>query len=182
MGILDSVLGGTPSQSGISAATKALLVVLAAKAAKDYMTQAQGAGPVAGGGLGGILGGLGSMLGAGDGQGGAMGGGLGGLLGGLGGAGGLGALVDQFTHNGHGQAMQSWISNGPNQALAPEQVGQALGEQPLQELEQTTGLPRQNLLQQLAQELPAAMDHVTPNGRLPTEQELAGALQGQGQR
>jgi uncharacterized protein YidB (DUF937 family) len=198
MGLFDSILGGTPSGSGLSAATKALLVVLAAKAAKDYMAGRQAApqgaapanAPGAGGGLGGILGGLlgganpgggltgglGSILSGGGGL-----GGLGGLLGSLGGAGSLGALVNQFNQNGHGQAMNSWIAAGPNHTLPPEQLGEALGEGPLQELQASTGLPRQTLLEQLAHELPQAVDHVTPKGRLPTEEELAASLGGQPQ-
>lgn len=192
MGLLDSVIGGTPSESGLSAATKALLLVLAAKAAKDYLGRRQAAtqpaapvnAPPAGGGLGSILGGL---LGGANPMGGLPGGlgsilngggpgGLGGLLGGLGGAGVLGALVNQFTRNGHGEAMNSWIGVGPNHTLPPEQLGEALGEEPLQELQASTGLPRQTLLAQLAQELPEAIDHVTPDGRLPTEEELASSL------
>lgn len=198
MGILGSILGGTPSSSGLSAATKALLVVLAAKATKDYLSHRQQApqgGPGAAtasqqGGLGGVLGGLlgggqtgglGSVLGSGGfGSilgGGGGGGGLGGLLGGLGGAGGLGALVNQFQQNGHGGAINSWVSDGPNHPIGPAQLGEALGEQPLQELEAHTGMPRQALLEQLSQELPAAVDHITPQGRLPTDEELAATLQ-----
>lgn len=207
MGLLDSVLGGTPDRSGLSAATKALLLVLAAKAAKDYMAHrgqaSQGAAPGAdasqapgagGGGLGGLLGGLlgggqgggapgglGSILGGGAQGGGAAGGlgsilgggGLGGLAGALGGAGVLGSLVDQFQKGGHGDAMRSWIGQGPNQSIAPDQLGQILGPGPLQELTARTGMPQQALLEQLARELPAAMDHVTPQGRLPTDEELS---------
>jgi uncharacterized protein YidB (DUF937 family) len=184
MGLLDSLLGGgPPGQSGLSAATKALLLVLAAKAVKDYLAHRQaapGAAPAApaaaapGGILGGLLGGggLGQILG---------GGGLGGLLAGAGGAGALGSLVDLFHHNGHGAAMSSWISQGPNQPLQPAQVEQALGPGPLQELEQHTGLPQQTLLEQLARELPAAIDHVTPQGRLPTDAELGASLEGRPQ-
>jgi uncharacterized protein YidB (DUF937 family) len=184
MGILDSIMGGTPSGSGISAATKALLVVLAAKAAKDYIARRQseplgaGVAPGSNGGLGGILGGLlggGQAVGSPNGGLGSIlsGGGLGGLLGG----GALGALVDQFTNNGHGNAMSSWISKGPNQNLTPAQIEEALGDGPLQELEAKTGVPREHLLQELSQELPAAVDHITPNGRLPTDAELAAHIQ-----
>ena len=201
MGLLDSVLGGTPDRSGLSAATKALLLVLAAKAAKDYMTHhqqaSQGAGAAPGGGLGGGLGGilgsvlggggggLGSVLGGGSGggglgsvlgglgAGGAGGGGLGGLLTGLGGAGVLGSLVEQFGKGGKGEAMHSWIGPGANQPIAPDELGRVLGPGPLQELEQRTGMPQQALLEQLARELPTAMDHATPHGRLPTDDELA---------
>jgi uncharacterized protein YidB (DUF937 family) len=104
-------------------------------------------------------------------------GGLGGLLAASGASGALGSLVDLFHQNGHGPAINSWISQGPNQQLEPAQVGQALGPGPLQELEQRTGLPQQTLLEQLARELPAAIDHVTPQGRLPTDAELAATLQ-----
>jgi uncharacterized protein YidB (DUF937 family) len=185
MGLLDSFLNGQPAQSGISAATKALLLVLAAKAAKDYLAHrqqgaaAQQAAP-ASAGPGSILG---TILGGGGQASGALssltsGGGLGALLSGLGGAGALGSLVGLFNQNGHGPAMNSWITNGPNQQLQPNQVAEALGPGPLQELEQHTGLPQQTLLEQLARELPAAIDHVTPQGRLPTQSELESTVGG----
>jgi uncharacterized protein YidB (DUF937 family) len=34
-------------------------------------------------------------------------------------------------------------------------------------------LPRQQLLSELSEELPDAVDHFTPDGRLPTEQEVS---------
>ena len=33
-------------------------------------------------------------------------------------------------------------------------------------------MPRQAILEQLAHELPTALDHITPQGRLPTDDEL----------
>ncbi len=193
MGLLDSVLGGVPDRSGLSAATKALLLVLAAKAAKDFMahhqTSAQtgGAAPGAGPGGGGLGGMLGSVLGGGQAGGlgstlgGAGGRGLGGLLNGLGGAGALGALVDQFGKGGQGPAMHSWIGPSPNQPIAPDQLGEILGPGPLQELQARTGLSRSALLEQLAHELPTAVDHITPAGRLPTDAELVGGAQADAQ-
>ena len=179
MGILESVIGGTPDRSGLSAATKALLLVLAAKAAKDYMAHRQQApqapsDSAGGGGLGGVLGGLlGGQTAAQGGLGSLLGGGgLGGVLSGLGGAGVLGSLVEQFGKSGHGDVMRSWIGTGSNQPIAPAQLAQALGPGPLQELESRTGMPQQALLEQLAHELPSAMNHITPQGRLPTDDEL----------
>ena len=46
-------------------------------------------------------------------------------------------------------------------------------EQQREELQAKTGLSRQALLDQLAHELPTAVDHITPQGRLPTDEELA---------
>jgi len=39
-----------------------------------------------------------------------------------------------------------------------------------------SGLSRQELLDGLSQYLPGVVDHLTPDGRLPTERELAGRL------
>lgn len=127
-----------------------------------------------GGGLGGILGGLGGLLGGGGGAmgGGGLAGGLGGLLGGLGGAGALGNLVNQLQNRGLGEQTRSWVDTGQNQPVAPHQLEQALGDDTLQQLQQQTGLPRDQLLSELAHELPQAVNQLTPNGQLPNDDEL----------
>ncbi len=101
-------------------------------------------------------------------------GGLGGVLGQFAGhdpgsflGGGLGALVDRFTEAGHGQTAQSWVARGPNQPVAPHQLEQAIGQDTLATLAQQTGLSRDELLARLSRELPTAVDHYTPDGRLP---------------
>jgi len=108
----------------------------------------------------------------------AQGGTLGNLGGLLGGAGigsvlssGLRDLVEHFTQNGQGEAADSWVRPGPNQALGPAQLEQAIGPDVLSTLVQQTGLSREELLSRLTRELPAAVDKFTPDGRLPTEDE-----------
>jgi uncharacterized protein YidB (DUF937 family) len=102
-------------------------------------------------------------------------GGLGGLLGG--GAagtvlsGGLGNLIKEFQDKGHSQASQSWIGTGPNQKIASSDLASVLGNDTLDALSQQTGLGREELLAGLSQHLPDLIDQLTPNGRLPTEQE-----------
>jgi uncharacterized protein YidB (DUF937 family) len=134
-----------------------------------------------GGGLGDILGGL---LG-----GGAPGakpagslndlipGGLGGLLGGAAAgtvvSGGLGGLIRDLQNSGHGQTAESWVGRGPNQEISPNDLGAALGADTLDALTRQTGLQRDELLEGLSQNLPGLIDQLTPNGRLPTEQELS---------
>ncbi len=133
------------------------------------------------GGLGDILGG---MLGGGKPKSAGMPGGPGGLgdiLGGIlgGGAagnvlgGGLGNLIKDLQSQGYGKAAQSWISTGPNESISPSDLESALGADTLDALAAQTGMTRSDLLQGLCQELPEAIDELTPNGRLPTEQELA---------
>jgi uncharacterized protein YidB (DUF937 family) len=194
MGLLDSILGNMigsgstsmqPRAGATSPLVKALMMLLAAKAYQNHRSRPQDGSGSEGGGLGGMLGGqgggLGGMLG---GQGGGMPGGLGGLLsGGLGGllgslaggggGGGLGGLLDQFRQNGYGNHVDSWVGTGQNQRIDPDELSQALGPNTIDELEQQTGMPRQDLLSELSAELPDAVDQFTPDGRLPTEQEAS---------
>ena len=104
--------------------------------------------------LGGMLGNLSGMLG---------GAGAGGLL-----SGGLGELLQKFRENGHGDAAQSWVSNGPNKEISPPDLKQAIGPDVLAALEQQTGLSQQELLARLSRELPGAVDKYTPDGQLPS--------------
>jgi uncharacterized protein YidB (DUF937 family) len=170
MGLLDGIIGGAGGQPaarpgfGDTVAAGAVLALLVS-AVKRYQAGRQGAaaspqdeGAPGGGLLGGLLGGGGA--------------GLGGLLASLGGAGALGALVDRFRQKGLGAQAGSWVGTGQNQPIAPADVGHALGENTLQELEARTGLPRDQLLQELAHELPQAVNAATPSGRLPTDDEL----------
>jgi len=112
--------------------------------------------------------------------------GLGGLLsqlkGSLGGASaggvlssGLGELLDRFKQNGQGETADSWVKTGSNKPCTPSQLEQAVGPEVLDTLSKQTGLSREELVSRLCRELPTAVDKYTPQGRLPTEAELARA-------
>ena len=122
-----------------------------------------------GGGLGGMGGGLGDLLKSG----------LGGLLAtGAAGSivsGGLGDLLKQFQQNGHGEAADSWVGTGPNKTISPNDLAGALGADKINALAAQTGMSHDELLQGLSEYLPKVVDQLTPQGRLPTEQE-AGRL------
>lgn len=104
-------------------------------------------------------------------------GGLGGLLaGGAAGSilsGGLGDLLRQFQQNGHGEAANSWVGRGPNQQISPSDLAGALGADQLDALSAQTGMSRDELLDGLSRYLPEVVDRLTPDGRLPTEDEAA---------
>ncbi|MEO6013096.1 MAG: YidB family protein [Devosia sp.] len=103
-------------------------------------------------------------------------GGLSGILSGLGAgglAGGLGDLLGSFRNSGHGDIADSWVTPGvPTQGLRPDQVEQAIGSEDLTELAKRTGLSREELIERLAKTIPEAVDTLTPNGQMPTEEQV----------
>ena len=185
MGLLD-VLNGMqngprgPSNpnaqsSGMSPMTMAILGLLAWKAVKHLTAGQPGAAPApspAGGATsgGGLGGGLGDILK----------GNLGGLLaGGAAGSvisGGLGDILKQLQQSGHGDTANSWVGPGQNKPIAPGDLAKALGADQINGLMSQTGLSRDELLSGLSQQLPDVINHLTPDGRLPTDNEVSGRL------
>jgi uncharacterized protein YidB (DUF937 family) len=182
--------------TGMSPMTMAILGLLAWKAVKHFTADSgqPGATPApapspggtnTGGGLGGGLGGaLGGALSGGGGLGGGLGdilkGPLGGILGGAAAgsviSGGLGDLLKQLQQNGHGETANSWVSPGPNKEIAPGDLANALGADQINGLMSQTGLSREDLLSGLSQQLPGVINHLTPDGRLPTDSEVSDRL------
>ncbi|BAM92951.1 conserved hypothetical protein [Bradyrhizobium oligotrophicum S58] len=175
----------TQKNGGMSPMTMAILALLAWKAVKHFApsgqpnaapaptpvpppqpTNPQG-GALGGGGLGGGLGNI-------------IAGGLGGLLaGGAAGSvlsGGLGDLLRQFQESGHSDTANSWVGKGQNQPISPGDLANALGADQIDQLSAQSGLPRDELLNGLSQYLPKVIDQLTPDGRLPTDHELAGRI------
>jgi uncharacterized protein YidB (DUF937 family) len=91
----------------------------------------------------------------------------GGLLGGLGG------LLEKLQQSGLGDVAKSWVDTGQNQPVSPSSLGSALGPTLIKTLAEKTGLSEQEVTAQLAQLLPGFVDKLTPQGRLPTREEMA---------
>jgi uncharacterized protein YidB (DUF937 family) len=85
---------------------------------------------------------------------------------------GLGGLIDQFQKKGLGDVIDSWVNRGTNKRVAPDQVTVALGGDVVDQLAKRTGLSRDQVVAELARMLPNVVDKLTPEGRLPTQQEL----------
>jgi uncharacterized protein YidB (DUF937 family) len=86
--------------------------------------------------------------------------------------GGLNDLIGKLTAGGVGSQVNSWIAQGANQPVQPGHLGSALGADVLNQLSQKTGMSQQELLNQLAAALPQIINHLTPNGRMPTLADL----------
>ena len=85
---------------------------------------------------------------------------------------GLGGLIEQFQSKGLGDVIDSWVNRGTNKNVAPDQVSVALGRDVVDQLSLRTGLSRDEVVTELARMLPNVVDKLTPEGRLPTQQEI----------
>jgi uncharacterized protein YidB (DUF937 family) len=96
----------------------------------------------------------------------------------VGGTGGLDGLVHSFQQAGLGDVMSSWVGGGPNQAVSPAQLSQALGPDVLGQFGQAAGLSHSDAGSALSSLLPQLVNHLTPNGQVPQAGSLEGALGG----
>jgi len=87
--------------------------------------------------------------------------------------GGLGDLLNQFRKAGHGDVAGSWVGNGPNRPISPADLTKVLDTDQINTLTSQSGLSRDELLAGLSDQLPRLVDHLTPNGRMPTDEEMS---------
>ncbi|HEY6921307.1 MAG TPA: YidB family protein, partial [Methyloceanibacter sp.] len=72
--------------------------------------------------------------------------------------------------------IDTWINTGANQDISSDQVSDALGRDVVDELSRRTGLSRDQVVEELSRLLPGTVDKLTPEGRLPTQREMARLL------
>ena len=184
MGLLDVLNGmqngprgqpqpAAPGSGGMSKTTMALLAFLAYKAYKSFSgsqsAQAgapsrypspQSADPYRDEPEGGLAGILRTIFGGGPVPGNVLGR-------------GVGNTIQDLEQRGLGEIARSWVGRGPNRPITPEKLEGALGEDAIRDLMGETGMERNELLAALSEHLPRVIDHLTPEGRLPTEQEAS---------
>ncbi|GLQ52652.1 YidB family protein [Dyella flava] len=86
-------------------------------------------------------------------------------------AGGIQGLASTLQQHGLGDAVQSWIGNDANQAISGDQLNQVLQKAGLDSVvcnaASKFGVDPGELMNQVAQVLPHAVDHATPDGQAP---------------
>ncbi|MGP4753776.1 YidB family protein [Agrobacterium pusense] len=87
-------------------------------------------------------------------------------------SGGLSDLLKTFQQNGFGQKAESWIKPGANDDINADELSEAIGPEVLDELAAKTRLSREEILARLSKDLPQAVDELTPDGTIPSAQQV----------
>lgn len=95
---------------------------------------------------------------------------LGRLLEGSGGP--FAALLERFQSAGFGEQTRSWVGTGRNEALPPGAVERAFGRDGLSEVARAAGVSEDEASRGLEELLPAMIDRMTPDGRMPDDDAL----------
>lgn len=88
--------------------------------------------------------------------------------------GGIQSVLSQLQSGPMGDAVNSWISTGPNKPVSSDDVGAAFSDESLDHMSQESGLPREEVKSGLAAQLPDLINKVTPGGSLGSSDQLAG--------
>ena len=166
------------------------------------LTKSAGGGSGGGGGIEDLLGGL--LGGGSSGSGGGSAGGLDDLLGGgqsggsgtkAGGmnmgalvgalaplvigmikSGGLQKVVQGFQQKGMGSQADSWVSTGGNAQVSGSEMRVGLGDDEVRHFAQQAGIPEDQAADVLAAVVPQVVNGLTPNGTVPSDEELEALL------
>lgn len=98
---------------------------------------------------------------------------LNGALGMLEKMGGVDGLVKKFQQSGMGDVASSWVGTGENKSIQPDQLANVLGKDQVAELAQQADIPESQGASVLSQVLPAMVDKLTPEGKVPESSNLA---------
>ena len=81
-------------------------------------------------------------------------------------SGGLQGLASKFMQSGQGNAFQSWVGMGENEAISSNQVQNALGSEQVNALAAKMGIDPAQASGFLAEYLPKIVDKLTPAGKI----------------
>ena len=81
-------------------------------------------------------------------------------------SGGLQGLANKFAQSGQGNAFQSWVGMGENQAISSNQIQNALGSEQVNALAAKMGIDPAQASNFLSEYLPKIVDKLTPAGKI----------------
>ena len=86
----------------------------------------------------------------------------------------LAAIVGSLSKNGLGEIVGSWLSQGDNKAITPDDVSVLLGEDKIDAFAKELGLDQESAKKALADALPVVVDKATSDENNIVDQMLGG--------
>jgi len=90
--------------------------------------------------------------------------------------GGLAKLLQGFQAKGLSRQADSWVSKGENKPISASDVHEVLGKEQIADFARQANISESEAAEALATVLPAAVDHVTPEGSIPASLEFDTAV------
>lgn len=90
--------------------------------------------------------------------------------------GGLQDILGKLQAGGLGGQVNSWVGDGANEAVDPQQLGEVLGQGQVDELAQQSGMSPAEVQNGLSEILPGLVNQLSPGGSLPTNPEDLSAV------
>ena len=78
-------------------------------------------------------------------------------------------IVNQLQQGGLGDQVKSWLGNGSNLPVTPQQLQAALGDEHVKQIAEHFGVPVDQALKLLSEHLPTAVDQASPDGALQSQ-------------
>jgi uncharacterized protein YidB (DUF937 family) len=89
---------------------------------------------------------------------------------------GLQGVLDKLNAGGLGDKVQSWVGNGPNQDVSPDEVEEAVGKDMVDQLAENAGVSHEEAKDGLAAMLPEFVNKLTPDGKIPGMDQIGDLL------
>ena len=87
-------------------------------------------------------------------------------------SGGLSKMMQGAKANGLSAQADSWVGTGANEPLAPQEVRAVVGEDAVHQVAQEAGISEDEAADVLAAVVPQVVNGLTPNGQVPTDDEV----------
>lgn len=87
-------------------------------------------------------------------------------------SGGLQKMMSGFQDKGMADKADSWVGTGENKPVSGAEMKVALGEQEVQQVAQQAGISEDEAADVLAKVVPEVVNNLTPNGQVPSDDEL----------
>lgn len=84
-------------------------------------------------------------------------------------SGGVTGLLSQLSGSGLGDIVSSWVGTGQNKPISADQITKGLGGDMIGKLATMAGIKPDQVAPTLAKILPQAVDKLTPDGKMPSE-------------